>query len=97
MSAAGIKACLSLRHALHLVVVDRSDVIFCSLPYYLIGRIRECCGAVENIQGLASLQLQIFRCFVVTAPGHKHDKRHHHAVEESEGIEDDCSYFVVLL
>ena len=97
MSAAGIKACLSLRHALHLVVVDRSDVIFCSLPYYLIGRIMECCGAVKNIQGLASLQLQIFRCLIVPAPGHKHDKRHHHSVEEAEGIENDRSDFMVFL
>ena len=34
---------------------------------------------------------------VVSAPRNKHHKREQHAVKQAEGIEDDRSYFVILL
>ena len=81
MSASGSDTKVSFRHLRNFIIVNPSEVISHSLLNDLLGRIRKGLGTVENIQSLASLELQIFRCIVLSVPGSEDDKRYQHAIE----------------
>jgi hypothetical protein len=97
VSPAGIDAKVSRCHLRDFIVVNRSKVISHSLLNDFPRRIRKGFGTVKNIQRLASLQLQIFRCVVVSVPGNEHDKRYQYTVEKAKRVENDSCDFVVFL
>jgi hypothetical protein len=66
------------------------------LPYRFTRRFGEYGCNVKNVSHLIGFQLEVLCGVVVPAPRNKNHKREQDTVKQSEGIEDDRSYFVIL-
>src|SRR4029434_7112030 len=92
-----MEAYLALRHSFQFTIINRSDINQQRLPYRFTRRVGEHACYVKNISDLVGFQLEVLCCVVVPIPRNKNHKREQDTVKQSEGIEDNCCYLVVLL